>query len=246
MKRFILLFALVASLQLNSSLQANDDYSYPYPNLSLSAKAQIQKPADEFFLKIGVVTTKDTAKDALAENNIQIAAVIEVIRTAGITDGEYQTGRFSIHPTYTPYPKDPPPNWKSTINGYEVTNSITIQSKKLDIIGACIDGASKAGATTIEDIRFVLGDPEQYIHEAIEKATSKAIYNAQAMAKAAHVVLGRLLGISLETPPQTPIYQTLNFAKGMDMESLPPIEPGNVTLSATVHMVYEISVNILD
>jgi hypothetical protein len=239
MKKYFFLFTLLTLLQVSPSLCSYENIGYPYPTLSLSGKAQIQKPADEFFLKIGVVTVKETAEKALSENNQKIDAIIGSLISVGLKEGEYQTGRFSIQPTYTPYPKDPPPQWKATINGYEVTNNLIIQSKKLDLIGALIDAAGRSGATTIDDMRFVISDPDRFTNEVVEKATNRAMDNALYMAKAARVSLGRLLSITLNPQDNDPIYRPVNFAK-MDVGSVPTIEPGNVTISATVNLVYEI------
>jgi uncharacterized protein YggE len=200
----------------------------------------VQKPADEFYLKVGVVTAKDSAQKALAENSKTMDGLIGALMTVGLEEGEYQTGRFTIHPTYTPYPKDPPANWKASINGYEVTNSLVIQSKKMDLIGAIIDAAARSGASSIDDVRFVVGDMEEFAVEALEKATKRALSNAQAMAKGAHVTLGRLVSISLEPANDDTPYRPMNFAKAVDGESLPPIVPGKATVSATVHAVFEI------
>lgn len=240
MRRIILFFSMIALLQVSTPLFCVDQYIYPYPVLSLTGKAQIYKPADEFVLKIGVVTTKDTAQKALADNSKKIDKIIDALNSIGLAEGEYQTGRFSIQPTYTPYPKDPPPQWVATINGYQVTNTLVIQSTKLDLIGQFIDAAATFGATTVEELRFTLSDPEEFSHEAIEKATNSAMNKANTMAKAAHVNLGRLVSISLDEPGNAN-FSPVSFAKSMDINSIPTIEPGNVSLSATVRLVYEIS-----
>lgn len=219
----------------------SEEYQYAFPTLSLSSSAKIKKAADEFTMNISVVTTSETAKTALADNNEKMEGIIGALLSVGLPESDYHTGRFTIRPTYTPYPKNPPPDWQATINGYEVTNSLSIQSKKLDLIGGLIDAAGRLGATNIDDVRFSLSDPDMHLPEAIEKATNKAMGHAQTMAKAAKVSLGKLVTISLDTPQPAAIYQPVNFAKGVEMGSLPPIEPGEVTLSATVHLVYEIA-----
>lgn len=210
--------------------------------LTLSAQATIQKPADELQINIGIVTIKDSAEKALQENSQKMNAVIKNLAAAGLTSKDYETGHFSINPTYTPYPKDPPADWKPSINGYEVNNTVFIHTSAIDSAGKIIDAANQAGANNISNIRFVLNDKNAYWQEAIALATANAISDAQAMAKAANQKLVRIVSISLDNDSNiTPRSNTLFAAKAMSYESAPPIEAGDVSIKANVTITYEIA-----
>lgn len=221
-------------------LHANEDQSV-LPKITLSAQAQIFKPADELHITIGVVDLGDNAEAVLAANSLKMQAVVASLENLGLTKTEYQTGRFNIHPTYTPYPKDPSPNWKPSINGYEVTNSISIKTDKISQAGRIIDAANKAGANNIENIHFALHDASAYWREAVSQATTNAINDANIIAQAAGVKLGRLLSISLDNANfASPRTNNLYFAKSIGNEALPPIEAGEIPITANVSIVYEI------
>lgn len=212
------------------------------PKLTLSAQATLYKPADELQLKIGVVTLGETAKKTLDKNSARMEAVIASLEKAGLSKGDYETGQFSINPTYTPYPKNPPDNWKQSINGYEVSNTLVIHTDKLDMAGELIDVANKAGANSITDIHFSLQNPRLYWTEALNAATSNAIDDAKVMAAAAGVKLVRVLSINLDnTNVISPQVNTAYFSKSMGGDVAPPIEPGEVKITANVTLVYEIS-----
>lgn len=212
------------------------------PKITLSAQATIFKPADELQMTIGVVNLGENAEKVLATNSSKMQDVINYLEAAGLTKGEYQTGRFSIHPTYTPYPKDPPPDWKPSINGYEVSNTIVIKTSKLDAAGKFIDAANKAGANSIENIHFSLHDSRSYWNEAMSAATTNAINDAKVIAQAANVNLGRLISITLDSANTVlPRANNVYFAKAMASETIPPIEAGDVTITASVSIVYEIA-----
>lgn len=209
--------------------------------LTLTAQALLKKPADEIQMKVGVVTLSDQAETALTENSIRMQAVVRGLESVGLERSEYETGHFAIHPTYTPYPKDPPADWKQTINGYEVTNSILIHTDKIDAAGKLIDAANKAGANSIESIRFTLQDPQAYRDETIKTATANALADARSVASAAGVQLVKVLSITLENSnvvgtQESPMYLAKAYASNM-----PPIEPGEVSLTATVTVIYEIA-----
>jgi uncharacterized protein YggE len=209
--------------------------------LSLSAQATLSKPANELQLSIGIVTLSDTAETALAENSSSMQNIIDALHKTGLNEADYKTGRFSIHPTYTPYPKDPPHNWKPSINGYEVSNSLLIKTEKLDLAGKLIDAASKAGANSVENITFNLHDPRAHWDEVISLATQHAISDAQIIANAAKVQLGRLLSITLDsTGNATPRFNNVYFTKSAPNAALPPIEAGDIEITASISVSYEI------
>lgn len=227
------------TLFLLALLPALPFYGTDIPKLTLSASATIFKPADELQLKIGVVTLHETAQVALETNSEKMRNVIRDLELAGLDKDDYETAQFTINPTYTPVPKDPPPYWQSSINGYEVTNSILIHTPKLKLAGKIIDLASHAGANSITDIRFGLCHSRDYWTEALTAAGLNAVSDAQAIAGATGVRLVRVLSISLnQTQVRSPHLNLAAFAKAADTST--PIEPGDVSIEASVTLVYEI------
>ncbi len=221
------------------SLHASDR---DVPKLTLSASASIRKPADELQMKIGVVTLAETAEEALSDNNRKMQQVILNLYSGGIDKDDYETSQFSINPTYSPYPQNPPLNWRPSIVGYEVTNTLLIATKKLGLAGEIIDLANLAGANTVSDIRFGLHSPRDYWTEALTAAGSNAIKDAQAIAAATGVKLIRVLSISLNhTQVKSPHLSLACLANTDGIRSSPPIEPGEVSIEATVSLVYEIN-----
>lgn len=229
----LIFFALFSALSLHAS-------SSDIPKLTLSASASIWKPADELQMKIGVATLGDTAEDALGENSRKMNDVIANLFLAGLTQGDYETSHFSINPVYTPYPQNPPLNWRPSIIGYEVTNSVLIHTPQLDIAGKIIDLANRAGANSITDIRFGLHSSREYWSEALSAAGANAVKDARAIAAATGVQLVRVLSITLN---HTQIYSphlNLSCLAKADAGNIPPIEPGEVSIEANVTLVYEI------
>jgi len=216
--------------------------THDVPQLTLSASATIWKPSNELQLKIGVVTLGVTAEEALNENSSKMQAVIHNLEAIGLDTDDYETSHFSINPTYTPYPKDPPPNWRQTINGYEVTNTILVRTPKLDMAGKIIDSANQAGANSITDICFSLRNARDYWSEALSAAGSNAVSDAQTIAKATGVRLARVLSITLNhTQISSPKLNLASMAREDSAGNAPPIEPGEVSITANVTLIYEIS-----
>jgi len=229
----ILSFAILSFVSMHAGEQ-------DLPKLTLSASATISKPADELQMKIGVITLALSAEEALAENSCKMRSILINLEKAGLNKDDYETSQFSINPTYSPCPKDPPSNWRPSINGYEVTNSILIHTGKLEKAGEVIDLANRAGANSITDIRFGLHSSREYWTEALEAAGANAVADAHAIARATGVQLVRILSISLNhTQIRSPHLNLAAFAKAAG-PAAPPIEPGDVQIEANVSIVYEI------
>lgn len=219
----------------------SDEQHWNVPSLTLNAQATLQRNPDELTMTVGVVSIGSTAEKALDENNDKMHAIIASLEKMGMTKSEYQTSQFSIHPTYTPYPKDAPPDWRAAINGYEVNNSILIKTDRIAQAGHIIDRVNKAGANSIDNISFGLKDSRLYWEEAVKAAVGNARADAEAMAAVADVALVRLLLISLDGRNVVqPRVNAVRFAK-MEMASAPPIEAGEFSVTAGVSVTYEIA-----
>lgn len=237
-----LFFILIAISSIGEGVSIDLPLLEP-PKLSLSAQATIRKPADELQMKVGVITLGTHAEATLSENSTKMQAVIHSLEEAGLSRTEYQTGHFSINPTYTPYPHNPPPEWKQTINGYEVSNSIIIRTDKIDMAGKLIDAANKAGANSFTDINFGLHDSRLHWKEALTAATQNAMSDAQVIAATAGVQLAKVLSISLNSTNVNPHHVNAKYlAQAMDSSGgTAPLEPGEVTITAHISIVYEIA-----
>lgn len=233
----IVSFLLGALLPLLSLQASHQEAS----KLTLTASATIEKPSNELQMKIGVITLGTYADETVATNSEKMQAVIESLLWLGLTKEDYETSHFSINPTYTPYPKDPPENWKPSINGYEVSNTILIHTPKLDIAGRIIDAANDAGANSITDIHFGLHDVREYWTEALAAAGKNAVGDARAIAEATGVKLVRVLSIALNhTQVHSPQLNVATMGKARLAHAPLPIEPGDVSITANVTLIYEI------
>jgi uncharacterized protein YggE len=213
--------------------------------LTVRGEAQLERPADQLHLRLGVVTNAVEAAQAMQDNSRAMEGIIAAIQNLGLGKGEYETGRFNVQPQYAPPPRQPQPEWRPKIAGYQVTNTLHIKTKKLELAGDLIQAATDAGANTVESIYFDLADPRTHRAEAIEEATKNAVADANVLAKASNQKLVRVLSINLDhaaAPPPLPQYD--HMARGMagaEMASAPPITPGEITVTASVTLVFEIA-----
>ncbi|MCZ6836722.1 MAG: SIMPL domain-containing protein [Planctomycetota bacterium] len=234
------LLCLVA-LTSHSTARAHDPPEIP--KLAVRGLAELEKPADQLRISIGVVSEGKDATQVLQENSTKMNAVVEAVKKAGVSTDEYETGRFRVRPKYTRRPRQADPEWSPQIIGYEVVNTINIKTKQLDLVASIIENANKAGANSIDSIAFDLSDPRQYRAEAIAVATKHALEDANVLADAASLRLVRVMSITLDSAqpqPPAPMSKRVMMASGAAVAST-PIAPGDVTIRATVNVVYEVA-----
>ncbi len=235
-KNRILLF--IIGLLTSSTCMAGTPF---IPKLVVSGSSALHKPADQVTLTISCVTQHETAENALSENNSSMQNVIANLQLAGLVKGEYHTGQFNVQPIYSQAPRyNIPDDWKAKIIAYEVTNSITVKTQKIELTPAIIDAAGQAGANHIANINFGLNDASQYRSEAITDATANAVRDAEAIARAANIQLVRILDIKLDQPS---VYQipgpNMHFMAKMAEDAF--IEAPDVDITANVVVTYEIA-----
>ena len=213
------------------------------PRLTVRGEAVLHKPADQLRVRVGVVTQAAEATAAVKENSRRMADVIAAIKKAGVDKSEYETSRFSIRPLYSRRPRQANAEWVRQIIGYEVNNTLAIRTKKLALAGKLIEVANDAGVNSVDDIRFDLADPRTHRAEAIAAATANARSDAAVLSRAAEVRLVRIISIQLgDSGYRTPM-PTRARAEGMAaaVATPPPIQPGDVTVQASVTIIYEIA-----
>ena len=212
------------------------------PRLTVRGEAELERPADQIRLEIGVVNEGAEASQVLRENSAAMNSVVTALRGAGLEKDEYETGMFRIRPQYSRRPRQPEAEWQPQIIGYQVSNSVIVRTKRIEMAGEIIAAANKAGANTVEVQGFELSDPRAHRSEAIRTATSNAIADARTLAEAAGLRLVRILSITLDGPPvvSRPGGFAMEARAMADAGAAPPISPGNVTVRASITVVYEI------
>ena len=216
------------------------------PQLQLSGTAMMERPADQVTIMLGVVTTEDKAADSIRDNAAKMEKSLEALKKAGLTKDEYQTSSFDIDPVYAPRPRNPPSDWKEKIIGYRVSNQLIIKTSRINDVGTIIDAATSAGTNSIDRIVFGLKDQRAYRKEAITLATKNAMTDANTVASAAGITLVRILNVSVgnfaNNEHNLGMPKSRMMAESNAFGSAPStsIQAGDVTIQATVNIVFEI------
>lgn len=205
----------------------------PLPTLVVGASAEIRVAPDRAELAVAVESRARTAAQASSDNARVQSAVLEAIRRQGIAGPQLQTRSMQVSPEYQ-YPRE---GGRPTVTGYVARNEVVVTLSDLAKVGPVIDAALGQGATSISGPRFMLSNPDSARREALDAAVRKAMADAQVMARAAGVRVGRVLEMS--THSGTENFEAARPAVMMRASAdavATPIESGTITVQASVQM----------
>ena len=215
--------------------------------ITVVGDSQTKVPPDTSVITFSVVTQSKQALEAQQQNAAKSEAVKKAVE--GVVSGaqaEVKTADYSLSPerdySYTSrMPK---------ITGYEVTNTVTVRVNGLDKVGAIIDAATSAGANSVEGIQFVLGESSPAQGDALSLASQQAMAKADAIAKAMHGRVVRVIestegGLPIQLPDEYKAAASSNTA-AMKSEAKPyittPVQAGSLNVHASVRLVVEIEI----
>lgn len=212
------------------------------PTIHISAQGAATAAPDMAVVTSGVIAEGETAREALSANNEAMNALIKVLKSAGIEDKHIQTSNFSVQPNYVHSDKRDSNGYSlpPKIDGYRVSNMVTVKVLDLDNLGVVLDQSVTVGANTINGISFGVQDASSLLDQARKNAMAEAIKNANIYAEAANISLGSILSITESTNYQPQPYAG-RAKMDMVMAEAAPVMGGEVDYSITVDVQWELT-----
>jgi uncharacterized protein YggE len=203
------------------------------PQISTTARGEVQVTPDRATVTIAVETRGQTAAAAAAANAERQQAVLSALKGAGIAAAQIKTVGFNVFPEYS---YDNQGRTPPKITGYRASNSVMVEVRQIDQVGKILDTALGAGANNISGVQFYASTADAARREALAKAVEKARADADVLARAAGGTVGRLIEVgTAEYQMPIPRPYDMAMARGVAAQAAPtPIEPGEYTISATV------------
>jgi uncharacterized protein YggE len=205
------------------------------PTISSSGEGVVYLTPDIAYVYIGVHTEADQVSTALTNNNAQAQDIADALEALGVAKEDIQTSNFSVYPM-TEYG----PEGEVTRQYFSVDNSVYVKVRALENLGQVLDSVVRSGANTINGITFDVQDKEAAIKLAQADAIEKAKLQAQDLATAAGVSLGKMIGISVYSSNYpTTMYEGKGGGYAMDASNV-PVSVGQLTITATANLSYKI------
>jgi uncharacterized protein YggE len=203
--------------------------------IEVTASATINYEPDRARISFAVITFAETAAGASRANAVKMNRIQDALDKSSGAEGQVQTTSFRLDPHYPPEPESR--QQRPRPDGYTAYNMIEVALRDVRSVGDVIDAVIAAGADNVSGLSFSLEDMSPVRKEALENAYQNAETQAKTLAAAAGKSLGALLAV--RTPP-APAVGPMVQAEGIMMRAATPIEPGTLSYSTSVQVVFEI------
>ena len=204
------------------------------PSVKASGTGSVFVQPDRAKIDIGVVTQAATADAAASQNAAELQSVLAKLHAVLGSKGDIRTISYALNPVYQ-YPKN---GGKPTIVAYSAANIVEITSDDLPNIGKLIDAAAGGGANEIRSLHFILKDERPARAQALKVAALEARGNAEAMAAALGLKLGKVL--LLEQTNSQPVRPMMNAMAARVAAAPTPIETEPIEVRASVSLTIQV------
>ena len=212
--------------------------------VSVSGEATIVVPNDSASLGFSVTKTRGKRSAALQAVAGKLRAVIAAVQASpGVGDGDVVTGAITVR--------------KVEIGkraAYRASEGIRVISHQPDAAGELVSSAIAAGATGTRGPTFFVGSSTAAYNAALQGAFDQARERAVTLAARASAGLGPVISIA-EDGEVTPVLSegtekaapqcsatvpVVAKRSATACAGSPPVKPGRSSVSATVHVVFEL------
>lgn len=210
--------------------------------LTVTGTGRLALAPDTAFVTFGMEAAGKSLPEAQRQNQAVMSQVMERLRELQIEKERIQTASFTVSPQYKPASSRPSdaPTAPPAIIGYVVNNSVTVEVRNLERVGAVIEAAFAAGANHFQGLHWALRDEQQAKLGALKQAAAKAREKAFALSEALKVQLVRVISINEESHVAHPMPKFSRSTMAMDGGGEPPIYSGELKIEGIVTVIYEI------
>jgi uncharacterized protein YggE len=244
----VLAFSL-GTIPTGLNAQAQTTEPTPFPSrektLSVTGTATTSVDPDLVNIQFGVEIQKETAKEAFDANAKQMNAIIDAIKSVGITDDEISTSQITIYPVYESYQDKITGVYKQRLIGYSVSNIIRVETEMMSLASDIIDGAVAAGANRVDSVYFTLSPKKQI--QVSDDLLAEAIKNAQSKAEKALTPLNyQIIGVKhvslsefgYPLPMPLPYYKAVHDGVVAESDAKAPIFSSEQDVSTTASVIF--------
>ena len=202
--------------------------------ITVSATGRISAEPDIVRLQAGLTTEASTARKALTENNRVMRELLEELDREGIAEEDVQTSNFNVSPKYS----RPERGGTARINGYQVSNQVSVTVRDIDRAGDILDTLVRLGANQMHGLSFEVSDADRLKDRAREKAMKNARRRAELLADAANAKIGDVIAIAEDAPIHGP--RPVAMRRAAMAESSVPVAAGSQELVARVTVTWQL------
>lgn len=209
--------------------------------ITVAGDGKVTVQPDMATITFTVSELADTSEQALANANVKINQVTDILKNNGVAQSDIKTSQFSIYPEY-----DYSISGNSTIKGQRASIGVTVDIKGIDATASkatkIIDEVAKIDKIQLGSISFDLENKEAAFSKAREAAYNKAKQKAEDLARLSGVKLLKPVSVTdysndVSSPAPIALNATASVAEGSKSTSL---STGDLELSISVNVIFGI------
>lgn len=240
MKKAVFFLLLILSI----SLYSQDSYQR---SITVTGSSEVRVIPDEVILTLGIETNDIEMSIAKNENDRIASEVIIIAKNFGIEERFIQTDYINIEPIYDDYY-----DYKE-FHGYFIRNTIVITIKDIDKMEDIMAAVLESGVNYIHGVDFRTSELREHRDKARLMAMKAAKEKAEALANALDQNIGKPISIYENQDYWysgsssywggsygAGMYQNSYAYDGMSRESEGPIAPGEINITASVTISFEL------
>jgi uncharacterized protein len=194
---------------------------------------------DRAQVTFSVQTENTDVKQAQADNAVKMNEVIDALVNSGIPRDGLKTTGYNIYPVY----EESSGILTTKIKTYRVTNTLTVTLHDVSKTGEVIDIAVANGINQAESIQFMMSDEQSQVlrTQALQKAVSRARSDADTVAAAMGTTITGVKNADISAGYSPVLFQNYQYdtvGAAMKSSTPTPVQPGDITVSATVTVTY--------
>jgi uncharacterized protein YggE len=203
--------------------------------VTVSADGTASGTPDTAIVQLGVQTQAAKANDALDLANENAQQLLDALKVGGVEKKDVTTTNVSLYPQYS--------NDGKTITGYQASNTVMVKIRDVSKTGAIMDAAAGVvgDEITLQGVSFVIDDTGALRDAARQDAVAKAKAQADQLAAAAGLKVGKVLALTEGSAASPPMPYPAAGGAARDAAASVPIEPGQQQLDVSVTVVYELT-----
>jgi uncharacterized protein YggE len=206
--------------------------------ISVSGVGQVTGTPNLLRLGSSITVTRPTVTAAMQDANTVMAGVQQKLKSDGVAAADLQTSGLSVQPNYT-YT-----NNSQRLNGYQVSENLSVVLRDLSKAGSIITDAAQVGgdALQIGGATLDIDKDDALIASARQAAFADALAKAKTYADAAGRTLGAVTSISESTNSQ-PVTFDYRMASAAAAPQAPPvpIQAGSQDVTVNVAVTWALS-----
>ena len=202
-------------------------------------RAVVEAVPDYVTVRIGVSNRGASPTAALDQNSAAARKIVDFAKASGIQERDIQTDAVNLSPLFKTV-RDPNGTTRQEPDGYTASNTVRVKLSELPKLGAFMRQALDQGANNINGVEFGLSNHESALDDARTRAVEDAVRQAQRLAEAAKVKLGKIQEIL--SPPRSQVVtgRVTAMAARAPAGAPVPVEAGSLEVNAEVEIIWAI------